>query len=428
MSVTQFTRPVQIKFWRYCQSFAPHFSRPVHKFIQQMLFGILKSGTVQLNHIGRSLQENISLKKVTQRLGAHLGKPELWPALTTATLETQTPKLRQCRFVIVDLSDLSKKYAQQMEGLAGVYDGSEDEKSRGFWLCNITAVNDDATLVVPASSELFSHQAEVTSENEKLLQGITAVVSRCAAEAMVVIDRGGDRSTLLAAHLQADRQFIGRQTAKRYLCYRGKKRSFKYLTQHTDLAWTLSVERIHRNKIRQLTFEAGAIPVQLTATGKTLWLITLKRRHRGYSWFLCYFKNCPTAEAAVKLAFQGYGLRWKIEEVHRQVKMDYRWEDMRLLRYHALKNMNALLWMAVSFLYTALEKLAYEMICHHPFGLRNRKKNTDLLRFKFYKLALAMKFILALSRLYQHITFSQDADARQMILPLETSRPTITNG
>ena len=269
---------------------------------------------------------------MTQRLGAHLGKPELWQDLTSAALETQAAKLRPCRFVIVDLSDLSKKYAQQMEGLAGVYDGSEDETSRGFWLCNITTVNDDATLVVPASSELFSHKAEVTSENEKILQGITTVMSRCADDAMVVIDRGGDRSTLFDAHLQADRQFIVRQTGKRHLWYRGKKRSFQYLTRHTELAWTLTAERIHKNKRRQPVFVAGAIPVQLTTTGKLLWLITLKRRNRGYSWFLCYFKNCATAQAVVALAFQGYGLRWKIEEVHRQVKMDYGWEDMRLLR------------------------------------------------------------------------------------------------
>src|SRR5574341_448028 len=173
MPATPFTRPVQIKLWQFCQSFADHFSRPLHKFIQQMLFGILKSGSVQLNSIGRSLQEHLSLKKVTQRLGVHLGKAELWREITTATLETQATKLRPCSFVIVDLSDLKKKYALRMEGLAGVYDGSEDEPSRGFWLCNITAVNDDATLVVPAYSELFSHKADVTSENEKILGAIT---------------------------------------------------------------------------------------------------------------------------------------------------------------------------------------------------------------------------------------------------------------
>lgn len=169
--------------------------------------------------------------KETALLGAHLGKSGLWKAVATATLETQAPKLRQCRFIIVDLSDLAKTYAQQMEGLAGVYDGSEGETARGYWLCNITAVNDEATLVVPAYSELFSHQAEVTSENEKILHAVEQVMPLGVADDILVQDRGGDRFTLLDAHLQAQRQFIVRQTAKRHLWYKGKRRSFKYLTQ-----------------------------------------------------------------------------------------------------------------------------------------------------------------------------------------------------
>ena len=46
--------------------------------------------------------------------------------------------------------------------------------------------------------------------------------------------------------------------------------------------------------------------------------------------------------------------RWKIEEVHRQMKKDYALEPVRLQRYEALKTMNALPWMAHSFLYTRL--------------------------------------------------------------------------
>jgi len=58
---------------------------------------------------------------------------------------------------------------------------------------------------------------------------------------------------------------------------------------------------------------------------------------------LCHFKDCSSAYAAVELAIRGYGLRWKIEEVHRQIKGDYRLEAIRLERYEALKTMNALL-------------------------------------------------------------------------------------
>lgn len=130
-SFLEFTQPLQIKLHQFCSAFAPKFSWPVHKFIHQMVSGILKSGSVQLNSIGRSLQEKIALKKVTQRLSAHLDKPGLWREVITTALETQAPKLRQCRFIIVDLSDIAKTYGQRMEGLAGVYDGSEGETARG---------------------------------------------------------------------------------------------------------------------------------------------------------------------------------------------------------------------------------------------------------------------------------------------------------
>lgn len=416
MSFLEFTKPVQIKLHQFCSTFAPHFSRPVNKFIHQMVFGILKSGSVQLNSIGRSLQEKISLKKVTQRLSNHLGKPGLWQKVSAVTIETQAANLRQCRFVIVDLSDISKKYAKSMEGLAGVYDGSEGETAKGYWLCNITAVDDAAKIVVPAYSELFSHTAEVTSENEKIFQAVEQVKPYCAPDQIAVHDRGGDRESLLKAYLKAEHQFTVRQTAKRHLLYKGKPRTFKYLTHHTDLRWTYTVERIHKNKIRKLTFDGGAIPVQLPDTEQRLWLVILKERRRGYCWLLCYFKDCTSAQEAIELALKAYGLRWKIEEVHRQIKTDYHWEAIRLERYEALKTMTALLWMAVSFIYTRLETLAEKIINIAELGLVNRKNMKDLMRFKYYKLALAFKRIMAVSRLYDKIIFP--IPDPQLTLPL----------
>ena len=234
-SFLHFTKPIQIKLHQFNATFAHQFSRLVHKFIQQMVFGILKSGSGQLNSIGRALQEKISIKKVTARLGNHLGQVGLWQQVTSATLKTQATSLRKCRFVIVDLSDVSKKYAKKMEGQAGVYDGSEGETGFGYWLCNITTVNDDASIIVPTYSELFSHTAEVTSENEKILNVGDQVAPQCAPDHILLVDRGGDRLELLRPFLQADHQCIVRQVGNRHLIYRNKNRSFKYLTQHTTL-------------------------------------------------------------------------------------------------------------------------------------------------------------------------------------------------
>jgi hypothetical protein len=256
----------------------------------------------------------------------------------------------------------------------------------------------------------------VSSENEKILNAVDQVAPLCAPDNIAVHDRGGDRIELFKAHLQAGRQFIVRQVGNRHLLYKNKKRSFKYLTRHTELQWTLTVERIHKNKVRKLTFDCGALPVQLPESEKLLWLVVMKKRNGGYCWLLCYFKDCTSAQAAVELAIKGYGLRWKIEEVHRQIKVDYHLEEIRLERYEALKTMNALLWMAVSFLYTRLESLALNIISLPELGLLNRKKLKDLLRFKFYKLAAAVKRIVAVARPYDKIAFPQPD--RQTALPL----------
>ena len=426
MSFTKFTQPIQTKLHQYCYSFQDIFARPVHKFIRQMIFGILKSGSVQLNAIGRSLQEKIPLKKTTKRLGNHLDKPDLWHDVSQATLKAQASILRKCRFVIFDLSDLCKTYAEKMEGLETVYDGSEKELGQGYWLSNITVVNDDASTVVPVYSELYSHSAETTSENEKILNAVDAVTPYCDPDAISVFDRGGDRQILINAHLKADRQFIVRQKGDRHLLYQGKARSFDYLTGKTKLCWAFTVERIHKNKVQKRTYDCGAIPVKLTAGGKRLWLVIMKERNGGYCWLLCYFKGCRSAQEAVALAIQGYGLRWKIEEVHRQIKVDYQLESMCLQRYDALKTMNALLWMAVSFLYTRLEALAIEIIFHPELALVNRKKLKDVLRFIYYKLAEAFKRIMAISKLYDKIAFPKPD--RQISLHLADSAVAAAGG
>lgn len=54
-----------------------------------MLFGILKSGKVQLKAIGRALQESIPLKQTTKRLGQHLGIAGLWLTILDSALQTQ---------------------------------------------------------------------------------------------------------------------------------------------------------------------------------------------------------------------------------------------------------------------------------------------------------------------------------------------------
>lgn len=133
MELTQLSDKIQVKFNQFAQKYITGFSRPLQKFVRQMLFGILKSGDVQLNSIGRALQEKLSLKKTTKRLGVHLGKPHLWTSIMENNLRTQRSYLQQCQYLIIDISDIQKEYAEKMSGLANVHEGSKHDIGRGYW-------------------------------------------------------------------------------------------------------------------------------------------------------------------------------------------------------------------------------------------------------------------------------------------------------
>lgn len=417
MELRELSTKIQIKLHQFSGRFCLGFSRPTRKFLFQMLFGILKGGQVQLNSIARHLQDGVCLKKSTERLGRHLGSPALWRRVSESTLATQRHYLRQCEYMIIDLSDIQKDYAEQMSGLGLVWDGSEKKKGMGYWLCNVTGVNASGSTIVPAYSELYSLVEESSSENQKLLDAIERVSKVVGGEKIWVDDRGGDRCSLMQPLLAEEQKFIIRQVGNRDLIYQDERLPLKEISRKVKLCETYMVTKTRKNQKIQETYDCGAVRVRLPGNKKLLWLVVLKERKKGYCWLLCYL-NCRSKKVAIRTAFVGYGHRWKIEEVHRQIKDDYELEGICLQRYEALKSMNALLWAAVSFLYTRLESLCLEIIFHPELALVNRKKLSDLLRFIFYKLALAVKKLLALSRFYDMTTFSSIMK-KQLCLALE---------
>lgn len=416
MELNELNRQVQVKLHQYCYKFKEGYSKPDSKFIRQMHFGILKSGSVQLSSIGRSLSEVISHKKTTERLGRHLGREGLCEEVSESLLKHQRHYLRRCRYLVFDLSDISKRYAKKMEGLGSVHDGSEDEIANGYWLSNVVGVDAEGDLLVPAYSELYSHTAEVTSENKKILEAIDRVSEWADDESIYVLDRGGDRRELITPLLSEGKYFIIRQVGNRHVYYRGEKLEEKKISRKVKLSYRFEVFKRRKNRLVKAVFRCGAVPVRFTEDGKKLYLVVIQEVGKGYCWLLCHLP-CSSCEEAVRIAFRGYGHRWKIEEVHRQVKIDYHLEDICLQRYHALKALNALFWSAVSFLYTRLDGLAKEILFQPLLSLVKKNKLSELFGFIYYKLALGLRMILSGCRMYRELLDPPNTD--QLILKLE---------
>ena len=413
---------VQIKFNQYINKYqGKDLSLPEQKLFREIAYGILRSGHVHLTTIGSSLEEPIRLKKTCKRFSYHLGKSDLHERLNESHLGANRYFLSRCCYLIVDGSDVTKPYAKKMEGLGRVHDGSTGDISTGYWQMNLIGVAPESSSTVLASSRLYSFKTELEppelSENSIILEEIKRIDRHIQNKQIVVIDRGGDRRILIERFLQAERPFIIRQTGKRHVEHRSRRKRIDTVGKATKLKWTIAVPRWRGGKRLIHQFNCGAVRVKFPHEHcegnweQSLWLVTAQRSGKGRCYFLSYI-DARTAEEAVLQVMEGYGGRWRIEEVHRQVKQDYRYESVSLRRYTALRNFNTLFWMTMGFLYQQLEDISLKLILEFREPLIYTGRLRDLGNFYLYKLSRVVMDLLRFTKIrgpskYQKINSPQ---------------------
>ena len=96
------------------------------RFVEEAVFGISSHGSVRLTQIARALEEKIPLHATHKRLSRNLADPALEDNLANNVLRLGSKRIKQKTLLIVDPSDIQKKYAQKMQYLTKVRDGSQD--------------------------------------------------------------------------------------------------------------------------------------------------------------------------------------------------------------------------------------------------------------------------------------------------------------
>lgn len=208
---------------KFSSEFCEGLSKPLAKFVSQMLFGIQSSQNVKLSNIARSLQETIPLIRTEKRLSRNLKSEKLEKELTTQLVRMGSPRVQTNTVLALDLSDIRKEYAQKMEHLAVVRDGSTGELHQGYWLCDVTAAEVNGSEIVPLYQKLFSVEAEeFSSENAEILAAVDLIQTHTQGRGIWAIDCGGDRKKLLEPLLDRGQRFVIRSTGKRTVIDRRK--------------------------------------------------------------------------------------------------------------------------------------------------------------------------------------------------------------
>jgi hypothetical protein len=121
----------------------------------------------------------------------------------------------------LDLGDIHKKYAHEMEYLARVRDGSDGGGIvNGYWSNQVIGAELNSNELIPLYQDLYSQNApDFISENAEIIKAIDMVGTHVKDRGIWVIDRGGDRKVLYNHLLNrwSKKRFIIRMVGSRHL-------------------------------------------------------------------------------------------------------------------------------------------------------------------------------------------------------------------
>ena len=146
------------------------------RFVEEMVFGLSAGGSVRLTEIGRALGEGCSLHATHKRLSRNLAAEGLEEHVRKKVLELGARRIGKDTLLVIDPSDLMKKYAEKMEYLAQIRDASEKSMGRGYWLCKVVGCEVDSPEITPLAQVLWSQDApDHMSENTEILKIVEQV-------------------------------------------------------------------------------------------------------------------------------------------------------------------------------------------------------------------------------------------------------------
>lgn len=367
------------------------------RFVEEMLYGIQARGSVRLSEVARALSEKTTVKKRIDRLSRNLGRSGLADGLGEAVLMEGASRIEENTLLIVDPTDITKKYAKKMECLAKVRDASEKERGLGYWVDTVVGVENASSEIVPLVHRLYSQDAsDFVSENNELLDAMSKVYKATEGRGIFVIDRGGDRRSLYKELLNKEgpSRFIIRQRGDRHLLYRGNPKETLELALNCKTTYAETVIKEKDGKEKAYFIRFGFVSVKLPEhPDRPLWLVVVKgfgkkplmllttepmRRNREVLWWIV----------------QAYLTRWRVEDTIRFIKQSYNLEDIRVMTYNRLKNMAALV-LAASY-FTAVHigyRPKMEILALHALNAAGRIFGIP--NFRYYALADGIREILS---------------------------------
>ena len=360
--------------------------KTAQRFIGEMLYGIQARQSVLLTEVARALEEPISLKKSHERLSRQLSRQGLGQVLNKNLLARACKHIRDDTLLIIDPTDISKKYAKHMQYLSKVRDGSTGQISNGYWVCSTVGAHVDSDEIIPLYHHLYSAEApEFISENAEILRCIDTISSYTGDRGIWVMDRGGDRGELIKPFLGESRRFLIRLVGDRHLMFGGKAKLAIDIALGCNCPYSETVVKEEKGKEQVFHIDFGFRKVFFPGHKKQLYLLVVK----GFGQKpLMLLTNIPLRRSRKLLwkMVKRYLRRWAIEETIRFWKQSYDVENIRVLGYNSLQNMMSLI-SAVSYFASVVLDVGSKLKITAAYVLKTAKRVFGIPDFRYYAIA-----------------------------------------
>lgn len=347
VNFTSNTYQMKREILSFSNKISKNLPKPEKKFMADMNYGILASGSCLLTDIVDQLHEPSRKINIVDRLSKHLAKGTSEDVLRSylAQVKKWCP---EHPVVHIDDSDVVKPDGYKFESLGWVRDGSESTATKNFYKKGYHVT--EAT-VLTNSNHPVSIFSEIHSSEEKNFTSINTVtfsaMDRAAAlfgKATFVMDRGYDDNKMFLKLDSLHQDYVIRLTAKRKLLYHNK--------------WVFATELRNRRKgkVKLPLFYKGKkhnaylshVKVQITASRKDIYLV-LVYGITEHPMMLATNKEIKSKDDVIKIA-KLYFSRWKIEEYFRCKKQMFQFENFRVRKLKAINALNFHITLCMAFL------------------------------------------------------------------------------
>jgi hypothetical protein len=341
MIISQSRSKVKSKLLNFVDRLQSDLSKPLLKFVSEMVMGMILTGSCNMNLIASYLKEQIAVKDTLKRLHRMLLNGKLLSISNSLSLKESLKKINKDTILALDGGDITHQYGEKFEKSSFVKDGSSGKLRPGYWLNQISGYNAKSKETFPILLYIYSTlESGFKSANNETFKIVDELISHIGQLGLWVIDRGYDGGKVLNYFLSRGLDFMVRMKTNRNILYNGKSENIEKRAKAINRRYTY-------NKHGRF----GSCKV------------TLKVENREYKVTLICYKDDRNKEPMIFLAngwlskskelhrrIRGYFRRWGVEECYRFEKQGFGIEKSKTRNYNriqALLGLTILSWLVL---------------------------------------------------------------------------------